>query len=81
MDNPTLVRRLEAVDDLPGNREALLERQPGTSTGSSRTPMCESVALSDSFGQRRTFDELHNQRQGATWKLFDSRRSARCMDD
>ena len=47
MDNPTLVRRLEAVDDLPGNREALLERQPGTSTGSSRTPMCESVALSD----------------------------------
>ncbi len=56
MDDALLVRGLERLDDLPRNRQRLVERQ--------RT-------LRDTVGQRRPLDELHHERARAA-TLFEA---------
>ena len=47
MDDALVVRGFEAVGDLPGDLERLVQRNR---------------SLLDSFGQRRTLDQLHDER-------------------
>ena len=55
MDDALLVRRLERVGDLPRDRQRFIERKP---------------ALGDPLGERRPFDQLHDERRGPV-RLFE----------